>query len=196
MASGLRDDHRCHKMTTNTEEQEHTLAPPAVTALRQGDPGSRVAMQRTNTSDMRAERDDLKAAAEQSLNVILDLALDGTIRWVSSSWTDVVGTPVDSVIGKPIADFMVSNKDGFAIALESMKKDDSKSRIIRFQVQLGDMSVLRQTSSKNEEQPEGDNAGEDETATEDDQVLNLEGQGIVIYDRSSGDDSHVCCMIV
>ena len=149
-------------------------------------------MARTTTSDMRAERDDLKEAAEQSLNVILDLALDGTIRWASSSWADVVGTPVDSVKDKPITNFLLSNRDGFANAVESMKKDDSKSRIIRFQVRMGELSVLRQnTTRKNEGQPGEDAAGEEDAATEEDEVLNLEGQGIMVYDRSSGDDSHV-----
>lgn len=153
-------------------------------------------MERTNTPDMRAERDDLKEAAEQSLNVIVHLALDGTIRWASSSWTNVVGTPVDSVKDKPIADLVLSNKDGFANAVESMKKDDSKSRIIRFQVKLGGLSVLKQNIRKNEERPQGDDAGEDDTAPEDEQVLNLEGQGIMVYDRSSGEDSHVRCYLV
>ena len=172
--------------------RQHFVTPPTIAALRQEQAGSRMAMQRTNTSDMRAERDDLKEAAEQSLNVILDLALDGTIRWVSSSWSDVVGTPADSVKDKPIADLLVSNKDGFTEALESMKKDDSKSRIIRFQVKMGDLSVLKQASAIKEEQSEGSNAGEeDDAAAEDEQLLNLEGQGIMVYDRSSGDDSHV-----
>lgn len=39
----------------------------------------------------KAEKDDLKEAAEHSLNVILHLNLDGTIRWVSLSWEDVIG---------------------------------------------------------------------------------------------------------
>jgi len=183
-------------MATNNDNRRDNLAPPAVTAIRQEHDGSRGVMGRTNTPDMRAERDDLKEAAEQSLNVIVHLALDGTIRWASSSWTNVVGTPVDSVKDKPIADLVLSNKDGFANAVESMKKDDSKSRIIRFQVKLGGLSVLKQNIRKNEERPQGDDAGEDDTAPEEEQVLNLEGQGIMVYDRSSGEDSHVRCYLV
>jgi len=183
-------------MATNNDNRRDNLAPPAVTAIRQEHDGSRGVMELTNTPDMRAERDDLKEAAEQSLNVIVHLALDGTIRWASSSWTNVVGTPVDSVKDKPIADLVLSNKDGFANAVESMKKDDSKSRIIRFQVKLGGLSVLKQNIRKNEERPQKDDAGEDDTAPEEEQVLNLEGQGIMVYDRSSGEDSHVRCYLV
>ena len=139
--------------------------------------------------DIRSEREDLKAAAEQSLNVILDLGLDGTIRWVSPSWRDVVGTPVESVKNKPIADILLSNRDGFANAVQSMKEDDSKSRVIRFQVQRGPFSVLKQNIEKDDETSDGDNAKED--VEDEEQVLDLEGQGIMVYDRASEGDSHV-----
>ncbi len=139
--------------------------------------------------DMRSEREDLKAAAEQSLNVILDLGLDGTIRWVSPSWTDVVGTPVESVKNKPIVDILLSNRDGFANAVQSMKEDDSKSRVIRFQVRKGPFSVLKQNVERDDEMMDGDKAKDD--VEDEEQVLNLEGQGIMVYDRSSDGESHV-----
>lgn len=139
--------------------------------------------------DIRAEREDLRKAAEQSLNIILDLNLDGTIRWVGPSWRNVVGTDFEDVKNKPIAGLLLSNQDGFANALESMRKDDSKSRNIRFKVALGPLSVLRQETTKTEETSEIDEA-EDDTRDEE-QELNLEGQGIMVYDRSSGGESHV-----
>ena len=146
-------------------------------------------MERTQSMDMRSEREDLKAAAEQSLNVILDLGLDGTIRWVSPSWKDVVGTPVESVKNQPIADLLLSNRDGFANAVQSMREDDSKSRVIRFQVHKGPFSVLKSNVDMDEEVPEGEVADED--AKDEQQVLNLEGQGIMVYDRSSDGEGHV-----
>ena len=176
-------------MATNESTNGTSLVPPAVSALRQEDAGTRVHLERTHSMDMREERQDLKEAAEQSLNVILDLGLDGKIRYVSASWKDVVGTPAESVKGKPIADLLLSNKDAFANAIESMKKDDSKSRIIRFKVRLGPCSVLRQDATKGEAPREVNN--DDAAPTEEEQELNLEGQGIMVYDRSSGDDSHV-----
>ncbi|CAD6570511.1 MAG: hypothetical protein ASARMPRED_003767 [Alectoria sarmentosa] len=170
-----------------------SLAPPAVAALREEGTRERVSMERTHSMDMRREREDLKEAAEQSLNVILDLGLDGAIRWVSPSWKDVVGTPVESVKNKPIADILLSNRDGFANAAQSMKEDDSKSRVIRFQVQKGPWSVLKQNFEKDEEMLDGDNA--EETAEDEEQVLNLEGQGIMVYDRSSGGEIHTMWML-
>lgn len=149
----------------------------------------RVPMERTHSMDMRSEREDLKVAAEQSLNVILDLGLDGAIRWVSPSWKDVVGTPVESVKNKPIADILLSNRDGFANAVQSMKEDDSKSRVVRFQVQKGPFSVLKQKIEEDEEMSNMDNVAED--AEDEEEVLNLEGQGIMVYDRSAEGDGHV-----
>lgn len=155
------------------------LAPPAVAQLRAqgGNP-----MGRSLSADIREEREDLREAAEQTLNVILDLSFDGIVRWVSPSWTDVIGTTTESVHGKPIRDLVVGDdKDIFAEAVESMKKDDSRSQIIRFTIPLGSASKLAPP-----EEPAAGEATEPPPAT-----IDLEGQGIMIYDRSSGGASHV-----
>lgn len=48
-------------------------------------------MTRTVSSVIRAEKEDLKEAARDTLNIIIDLNLDGKVRWVSPSWKDIVG---------------------------------------------------------------------------------------------------------
>lgn len=45
----------------------------------------------TTEASQQSEKDELKEAAEHSYNVILHLNLDGTVRWVSPSWDDVIG---------------------------------------------------------------------------------------------------------
>ena len=177
-------------MAEEREESTHSLAPPAVTALRQEAATGRMPIERTPSMDIRAEREDLKQAAEQSLNVVLDLGLDGIVRWVSPSWKDVVGTPTESMRGKPIADVLLSNQEAFAEAVESMKKDDSRSKFIRFRVQMGPASVLKRDESDLEAENE-EEAQEKMDIVEHEQVLNLEGQGIMVYDRTSGGESHV-----
>lgn len=142
--------------------------------------------------NIRDEREDLKQAAEQSLNVILDLSFDGIIRWASPSWKDVVGTPADKIQGTPIADILTSSKEAFADAIESMKKDDSRSQIVRFQVRKGISSSLEAKCAEEQDQPQDDKEYQEENAVEEEDFINLEGQGIVVYDRSSADESHVC----
>ena len=164
------------------------LAPPvpAVSQLRAEAGGQ---MERSLSEDIREEREDLREAAEQTLNVIMDLSLEGVINWVSPSWTDVIGTTLESVQGKAIKDLLVGdNKEVFSEIVESMKKDDSRSQIIRFSVQLGPASKLAPIAIPAEltvETPDGTQL-QNEPAT-----IDLEGQGIMVYDRSSGLSSHV-----
>jgi serine/threonine-protein kinase RIM15 len=178
------------------------LAPPAVTALRAeaADP-HRVSMERSFSEDMRAEREDLREAAEQTLNVILDMGLDGRVKWVSPSWRQVIGTTPESVEGKVVSDLLWTNKTCFQDAVKSMKEDDSRSRFVRFSVRMGPYSMLR--SKPNRSEPEDDSqkneseamvAGEmdEENAQEgDENVLNMEAQGIMVYDRSGDGEGHV-----
>ena len=175
-----------------TSNNDTFLTPPAVTALRQEDAElqRRGRMERTTSMDIREEREDLKEAAEQTLNVILDLGLDGLVRWVSPSWKDVIGTSQSSVQGKPIADILLTNKTAFADAVESMKKDDSRSQIIRFSVEMGPDSVLR-APRLDEPIDAGTSRDEALEGCEPDSTLSLEAQGIMVYNRSSGGESHV-----
>ncbi|KAL3300877.1 agc protein kinase [Colletotrichum asianum] len=167
------------------DPQPSMLAPPAVTNLR----SQAGAMERTLSEDIREEREELREAAEQTLNVIVDLNLDGTIRWVSPSWTDVIGTQPESVKGSAIADLIVSdNKTVFADTVESMKKDDSRSQRVRFAVAMGPLSKLLPLEDIPE--LETDDAEECAPAT-----IDLEAQGIMVYDGVSGGESHTMWMI-
>ncbi len=170
-----------------------SLDSPAVAALKgqavEKGP-SRANMERTISMDIREEREDLKQAAEQALNVILDLGLNGVVRWVSPTWQDVVGTTPDSVQGKPIADILLDNKAAFDEAVESMKQDDSRSQIVKFSVLMGSSSKLKRERNSGAFDAEGDKS-EVEDAGSQQSTLNLEGQGIMVYDRSSGGESHV-----
>ncbi|KAI1805023.1 hypothetical protein F4811DRAFT_517861 [Daldinia bambusicola] len=166
------------------DEDTTRLAPPAVSSLRAQAIGR--SMERSLSADIREEREELREAAEQTLNVIVDLNLDGTIRWVSPSWTDVIGTETDAVEGTPIADLIISeDKSAFAEAITSMKNDDSRSQYIRFTVYLGPLSKLYPIDARKD--PEVD---ESRPAT-----VELEAQGIMVYDRTTGGESHTMWML-
>lgn len=166
------------------DEDTSRLAPPAVSSLRAQAIGR--SMERSLSADIREEREELREAAEQTLNVIVDLNLDGTIRWVSPSWADVIGTQPHSVEGTPIADLIISeDKSAFAEAVNSMRQDDSRSQYIRFTVYLGSLSKLYPTNVENE-------SGVDDGSPS---TVELEAQGIMVYDRTTGSESHVRCSI-
>ncbi|KAI9676549.1 MAG: rim15, signal transduction response regulator [Caeruleum heppii] len=181
-----------HNATTNL------LVPPVVTHLKDEAAADRRLergqMERTASQDMREERQDLKEAAEQTLNVVLDLGLNGVVRWVSPSWQDVVGTSPAEVLAKPIADLLLDHKTVFAEAVESMQKDDSRSQIIRFSVAMGPASKLDPDISDMSVQLESETSIPEEPS-EQSTTLTLEGQGIMVYDRSSGGQSHTMWML-
>ena len=163
------------------EHDPNRLAPPVLSSLRAQAAGS--AMARSLSEDIREEREDLREAAEQTRNVIVDLSLDGLIRWVSPSWVDVIGTQPDTVQGTPIFDLIVGeDKAVFADAIESMKKDDSHSQFFRFTVYVGPLSKLLPLDNTKEDSEESEAAPP---------TVELEAQGIMVYDRTTGGESHV-----
>lgn len=157
------------------------LAPPAVSSLRAQAIGTAM-MERSLSEDIREERKELREAAEQTLNVIVDINLDASIKWVSPSWVDVIGTQPSTVEKTAIADLIVSeNKTAFSDAIDSMRKDDTRSQYIRFTVRLGPMSKLYTAEAMKESE-----SCESQPVT-----IELEAQGIMVYDRATGGESHV-----
>ncbi|KLU89260.1 AGC protein kinase [Magnaporthiopsis poae ATCC 64411] len=162
----------------------NTLAPPAVSSLRLDSAG---VMQRSLSENIREEREELREAAEQTLNVILDLNLDGTIRWVSPSWADVIGTPPDTIPGRSVSGLIISdNKTIFTDIVDCMKKDDSRSQFIRFAMKLGPLSVLAPLQAV---------TGSDNQGPVNEPTIDLEAQGIMVFDTASGGESHMMWMI-
>lgn len=145
-------------------------------------------MERSFSQDIQEGSKDLKEAAEQTRNIILDLGLDGVIRWVSPSWTDVVGTQLESVKGNPISRFIADGPEVFTQAIASLKSDNSKSKFVKFYVKVGPSSDLDPMLP--EEQREKFEHGDSQDGSPR-QLLALEGQGIIVYDRASGGESHV-----
>lgn len=176
-----------------------TLAVPKVAALRDEALGAgaehRIQMERTASQDIREQQEDLKEAAEHSLTVIIELDLEGKIRHISESWEEIIGTDPKEVLGKPMDSLLLGNNALFAGAQELIKKDDTRSQIIRFVMNLGPKSHLRRRLSRPLDL-EGEVAEVDEQTLqspqeEEEQTINLEAQGIMCYDRSTGEESHV-----
>ncbi|KAI5370304.1 Putative serine/threonine-protein kinase, active [Septoria linicola] len=185
---------------------EQPLAPPAVAALREESlqsAGDRALMLRTISMDIREEREDLKKAAEQSLNAILELDLDGKVRWVSPSWQEVTGSAGSSLIGRPISDLIIDDTTVFAGCVEAMRKDDSKSHFIRFTIRASASADQEDIPSGDEKTPVEPRAGLDSmpdsvdstSSTQQGPGVELEAQGIMVYDRTSGEESHTMWMV-
>ncbi|KAJ9660806.1 rim15, signal transduction response regulator [Neophaeococcomyces mojaviensis] len=168
---------------------------PTVAALKYdagvGPEPHKVMMERSFSQDIQEGTQELKEAAEQTRNIILDLSLDGIIRWVSPSWTDVVGTNLEAVKGKPIAHYIKDDKTAFERAIAALKSND-KSQFIKFTIETTPTSDLG---------PMLDVQAPSAIRTEDGQYweakvpLELEGQGIMVWDRATGGESHTMWML-
>ncbi|EME49790.1 hypothetical protein DOTSEDRAFT_68549 [Dothistroma septosporum NZE10] len=184
-----------------------SLVPPAIAALKDEaavEGSDRGHMLRTISMDIREEREDLKKAAEQSLNAILELDLEGRVRWVSPSWEDVTGSAPSSVIGKPIAELLADDDSIFADCLDAIRKDDSKSRVVRFSIKIASDIRYEDARSADDKTPVEPKAGVDslpesgktaEVQPAEEEDVELEAQGIMVYDRSTGEESHTMWMI-
>jgi len=174
------------------------LQPPSIVALRNEaglapEPG-RHAMERSFSQDIQEGSEELKEAAAQTRNIILDLSLDGVVRWVSPSWTDLVGTQLDLVKGQSISHFISDDPDVFKPAIEALKSNDSKSQFVKFSVKVGSPpDVAATTPTAEEAEPIEENVVIDDEARK--ATIELEGQGIMVYDRVSGGESHTMWML-
>ena len=174
------------------EQKDKFLAPPVLAAIKNEENAARVKMERTASQEIREERADLKEAAEQTSNVIIDLGLDGKVRWVSPSWTEVIGTAAEAILDQPIANILENpDPNPFVEAVESMRQDDSRSQTIRFRTRLGSDSILNDNWSMDESEAGEKDTGEAASNEMDRKVITLEGQGIMVYDRATGGESHV-----
>ncbi|BFZ54873.1 rim15, signal transduction response regulator [Savitreella phatthalungensis] len=118
---------------------------------------------------LKLERSRLIAAAtHRSRSVIVEIALDNTVSWVSPSWLDIIGESPAGLVGQPISTRIAgAQEDLFAAATDSLLRDGTKSARLRFWLSL------TQTSSSGLPQ-----------------ALEIDSHGILIHDRTSGEPSH------
>lgn len=174
------------------DDSHAASSPPGMAAIKEEDlAGSPLHMERTLSMDIREEGRDLKEAAEQSLSVILDLNLDNKIRWVGQKWLDVVGTSPEEVKDKPIEDILIGDNSVFAQATEALRSDDHSSKVIRFSVQMGPRSLLKPAQNDNNKADVEAELDGEKPSNEGMMLINLEAQGIMVYDRATGGESHV-----
>lgn len=117
------------------------------------------------SSDGGHERGELvDAATMQSRSIIVEVALDGKVNWVSPSWTEIIGEEVETIVGKHIAERIAGDgKDVFEQATEALQQDGSKSVRIRFWLALDDADA---------------------------EAIEVDSHGILIHDRTTGEASH------
>jgi len=100
-------------------------------------------------------------------------------------------TTRESVQDRPIAAILLDDKEAFKNAVETMQNDDSRSFKVRFSVLVGPKSKLARDPAAAAALTSEEEAFPMEGVKEEENILTLEGQGILIYDKTSGEASHV-----
>lgn len=96
--------------------------------------------------------------------------------------------PREEIVGKPISTIVPDDEGMFDRAVTTMTTDDSRSFRLRFSVRMGPKSRVAEIMPEAIKEIEVE-VEEDKKVQE--QRLNLEAQGILIYDRETGETSHV-----
>ncbi|ORY82673.1 hypothetical protein BCR37DRAFT_392874 [Protomyces lactucae-debilis] len=134
---------------------------------------------------LHGENIDLNRAANETRSIIVELSLEGSVRWISPSWQDLIGTDPQSLYDRPISETLADeDKTCFSRATAQLIEDDSRSVRITFWLALPADSVDHRiprlesddfTISLSAPLPE---------------ALEVDATGILIHDRSSGQPTH------
>ncbi|KAK9471723.1 uncharacterized protein V1510DRAFT_380421 [Dipodascopsis tothii] len=136
------------------------------------------------------------------VNVILELDLECNVIWGSRSWAAVIGTNVDELLDRPIADQLVGDRDVFQRATNAMLSSNASYRA-RFAIRSAPADDAEAVPAEQENVARPGSAGTDlsadsfdlrgqaqsairipsGSAADDCPTLEMEGQGIIIFDR-------------
>ncbi|BFZ63627.1 rim15, signal transduction response regulator [Saitoella coloradoensis] len=136
-----------------------------------------------------AETLDLREAAEQaqSQNVVIELTLSGMLRWVSPTWQDVLGSDPSTVVGRPIRELLVGDRDAFTEGIGKLLEDGGHSHRIRFQMDVGGSHAGRVGGGggSGDEDDERVFAQDEDYDCTTSHIIDLEAQGILLHAPAS-----------
>ncbi|SCU83437.1 LADA_0C11452g1_1 [Lachancea dasiensis] len=128
----------------------------------------------------------LKVATDTSASILLELNMDGRVRYLSSIWKEIVGIESNEVVGQMISEILVGSEQDrsvFQRATDLMIAQDCSYRV-RFLVEAGhpNDSTSSSTDLSGTEHPD--------VSAVNPSVIELEAQGIVIFDGVHKIPSH------
>ncbi|KAG4303259.1 hypothetical protein PCK1_000597 [Pneumocystis canis] len=132
------------------------------------------------------DESDLKQTAKESqrINILIELSLDGRVKWLSPSWEEVVGIDPGEAMGRPISEFIFGDEDVFLRATNVLLKDDTHIFRIHF-------NIMTHLPAIDDEEMKGFHSFNDlfyrDNMTG---ILEMEGHGILIRDRFTSDAIH------
>ncbi|KAK9237947.1 hypothetical protein V1525DRAFT_450077 [Lipomyces kononenkoae] len=131
----VNDDSRSRSLSPGSRLQR--LPPPAQQHPRRALSFSAIDPRRPSFSGHNAA-DASNWMRGRHVNLILELDLDCNIIWGSRLWTSVTGIDIQHLVGKPISEILVGDKDVFQKATDAMLESNSSYRL-RFAIRRGNL---------------------------------------------------------
>ena len=165
------------------------------------------------------EKINLRLASKNSMTVVMELDMDGNVRYLSRSWESLVGSAVKKIVGRPVSDLIVGNNpEDFKVfhnAMDQMVRDDLTYKV-KFMARLyegrrrmgdyilDDASNLLVTSpagsvdnsflDSEEEYKDASSSNFSEVSDngykEENDIIELDAQGILIHDGKTRLPTH------
>ncbi|EGV66664.1 rim15, signal transduction response regulator [Yamadazyma tenuis] len=116
---------------TNLRDLERSVSPREI--IPNNSDVSDLPQSNARFNDLIQGQIDLSLASSNNPTTVLELDLDGNIKYLSKNWEIIVGTKVKKMIQKPISSFIIGNNEDdlnvFNYAIEKMIKDDDSYKI-------------------------------------------------------------------
>ncbi|KAI5949544.1 RIM15 [Candida jiufengensis] len=116
-----------------TQDTEHVERPKPYTIQKPNDSTSPSYNDQTSSYRSLEEQIDLRLASSNNPTIIMELDLDGNIRYLSQNWEYIVGTSVKKIVNHPISKLIIgSNDDDYQVfkkAIDSMIFDDASYKV-------------------------------------------------------------------
>ena len=128
---------------SNIKELERSVSPCEISLVHtdndyeespgaRGEAGPKPNMDFPNFVEIIQEQIDLRLASSDNPTAVMELDLDGNIRYLSQNWETIVGTKIKKIVNKPISNIIVGNDDDskvFNNSIELMIRDDGSYKV-------------------------------------------------------------------
>lgn len=163
------------------------------------------------------EQIDLRLASGDNPTAVMELDLDGNVRYLSQNWEVIVGTSIKKIIGKPISNIVIGNGpedlNVFVVAMNQMIKDDISYKV-KFVTATNNIKIDKSLTTDQDADTSSDltDDGNNEISATDEfspldedietssetsskvsnngEIIELEAQGILIHDSKSKLPTH------
>lgn len=140
--SGIFDAPHFKLTESNMKELERSVSPCEISLVHtnekeeypsnQSGRRTKPNMEFPNFVEIIQEQIDLRLASSDNPTAVMELDLDGNIRYLSQNWETIVGTKIKKLVNRPISNIIIGNDEDskvFSNSIEQMVRDDGSYKV-------------------------------------------------------------------